>query len=99
MLFRSAAVAEIAALGADAVIVKGDLTQDGDDAEFAAFEACYRDAFGERLHVVRGNHDSYRGQQEYVGDHWITLPGLHVALLDTVTAGMTTGMLEGEQFE
>ena len=94
-----AAVAEITALGADAVIVKGDLTQDGTDDEFAAFEDCYRSTFGERLHVVRGNHDSYRGQQHYVGDHWITLPGVHVALLDTVTAGMTTGFLEDDQCE
>ena len=56
------AVAEIAAIDPAAVIAKGDLTADGMDEEFAAFEACYGAAFGDRLHVVRGNHDAYRGQ-------------------------------------
>ena len=54
------AVAEIAAIDPAAVIVKGDLSTDGTDEEWAAFEACYRTAFGERLHVVRGNHDAYQ---------------------------------------
>lgn len=93
------AAAEIAAIEPDAVIVKGDLTLDGAPDEFAAFESCYRTLFGERLHVVRGNHDAYRGQQDYAGDHWISLPGVHVALLDTVTAGVTTGFLEDDQLE
>ena len=78
-----AAVAEMAAADLAAVIVKGDLTDDGTAEEFAAFEACYRRPFGDRLHVVRGNHDAYRGQTEYAGDQWIELPGVAVALLDT----------------
>jgi 3',5'-cyclic AMP phosphodiesterase CpdA len=94
-----AAAAEIAAIDPDAVVVKGDLTLDGAPDEFAAFEDCYRTLFGERLHVVRGNHDAYRGQHEYAGDHWISLPGLHLALLDTVTPGVTTGYLEDDQVE
>ena len=72
---NAAAVAEIAAIDPDAVIVKGDLSSDGTDDEWAAFEACYRVPFGERLHVVRGNHDAYRGQTGYAGDQWIELPG------------------------
>src|SRR3954463_3291234 len=40
------AVAEIAAIDPAAVIVKGDLTQDGSADELAAFDACYRTAFG-----------------------------------------------------
>ena len=59
-----AAVAEIVAAQVDAVIVKGDLTNDGQPEEFAAFEAMYRGAFGDRLHVVRGNHDAYLGQHQ-----------------------------------
>jgi 3',5'-cyclic-AMP phosphodiesterase len=98
-VMNRAAAAEIAAIEPDAVIVKGDLTLDGAPDEFAAFESCYRSLFGERLHVVRGNHDAYRGQQAYAGDHWISLPGVHVALLDTVTAGVTTGFLEDDQIE
>ncbi len=37
-----AAAAEIAAIEPDAVIVKGDLSNDGTGDEWAAFEACYR---------------------------------------------------------
>ena len=78
------AVREIAAIEPAAVVVKGDLTADGTDDEWAAFEACYRQPFGPRLHVVRGNHDAYRGQHAYAGDQWIELPGVAIALLDTV---------------
>lgn len=92
-----AAVAEIVAVDPAAVLVKGDLTQDGDEHEWAAFEACYRPAFGERLHVVRGNHDAYRGQARYAGDTWIELPGITVGLLDTVIPQQTTGSLRPDQ--
>lgn len=92
-----AAVAEIAAAGVDAVVVKGDLTTDGTDAEFAAFEACYRSPFGDRLHVVRGNHDSYRGQDRYVGDRWVEVPGLAIGLIDTVLPAATTGSIRHAQ--
>lgn len=94
-----AAVAEIAAGAPDAVIVKGDITTDGQPEEFAAFEACYRATFGERLRVVRGNHDAYQGQTEYAGDQWIELPGVAIALLDTVIPHVTTGTVRREQLE
>jgi Icc protein len=96
-MMNRAAVAEIAAIRPDAVIVKGDLSQDGTDDEWAAFEACYRPPFGDRLFVVRGNHDAYRGQRGYAGDQWITVPGLHVALLDTAIPAVTTGGLRDQQ--
>ena len=92
-----AAVAEIAAIDLVAVFVKGDLTQDGTDDEWAAFEDCYRPAFGDRLHVVRGNHDAYRGQDRYAGDVWVELPGITVGLLDTVIPHHTTGTLRPDQ--
>lgn len=82
-----------------AVIVKGDLTSDGTADEFDAFESCYRTFFGERLHVVRGNHDAYRGQSEYAGDSWIELPGITVALLDTVVPHHSGGGLSAEQLD
>lgn len=94
-----AAVAEIAALDPLLVVVKGDLTQDGRPEEFAAFEACYRDTLGDRLRVVRGNHDAYRGQTDYAGDQWLELPGVAIALLDTVIPGVTTGTIRPEQLE
>ena len=75
-VMNEAAVAEIVA--ADDVrspsCVKGDVTSDGRAEEFAAFEACYRPPFGDRLHVVRGNHDCIAGQDVYAGDHWIEPP-------------------------
>lgn len=93
------AAAEMAATDLAAVIVKGDLSADGTPEEFAAFEACYRQPFGDRLHVARGNHDAYRGQGDYAGDEWIELPGLAVALLDTALPTKSSGHLTAEQLD
>jgi len=82
-----------------AVVVKGDLSSDGTAEEFAAFEACYRTAFNDRLHVVRGNHDAYQGQTAYAGDSWIELPGTAVALMDTVVPYHSGGGLAPEQLD
>ena len=98
-VMNSAAAAEMALVDPSAVIVKGDLSVDGEQVEWDAFEACYRAPFGDRLHVVRGNHDAYRHQAEYAGDQWIDLPGLAVALLDTAIPGATTGTITSEQIE
>lgn len=98
-VMNRSAVAEMLAIDPAAVIVKGDLSLDGQPSEWAAFEACYRTAFADRLHVVRGNHDSYHGQSEYAGDQWIALPGVAVALLDTCIPTETTGRLEPSQLE
>ncbi|MCU1500671.1 MAG: hypothetical protein JWM12_25 [Ilumatobacteraceae bacterium] len=94
-----AAVAEMRAADLAAVVVKGDLSSDGQPEEWSAFEECYRAAFGARLHVVRGNHDSYHGQGLYAGDEWIELPGVAVALLDTVIPEHTTGNITAEQLD
>jgi len=91
------AVAEMLAFEPDAVIVKGDLSVDGNPEEWAAFEACYREPFGDRLHVVRGNHDSYHHQDAYAGDQTIDLPGMTIALLDTAIPGETTGRITPTQ--
>ncbi|MEI8237985.1 MAG: metallophosphoesterase [Actinomycetota bacterium] len=93
------AVAEIATIDPTVVIVKGDLTNAGRPEEFAAFEACYRTAFDDKLHVVRGNHDAYEGQHEYAGDRWIEMPGVVVALIDTTIARHTTGTITDEQID
>ena len=94
-----AAVEEMAAAGLAAVVVKGDLSTDGTAEEFGAFEACYRAPFGDRLHVARGNHDAYRGQDDYAGDEWIDLPGVAVALLDTAVPTQSSGHLTSEQID
>lgn len=96
-LMNQTAVREITAIDPIAVFVKGDLTLDGSDEEFAAFEACYRPAFGESLHVVRGNHDAYHDQGRYDRDLWVELPGICVALMDTVIATETTGAFTSDQ--
>jgi 3',5'-cyclic-AMP phosphodiesterase len=93
------AVDEIEAIDPTVVVVKGDITRDGAPEEFAAFEACYRERFGDRLVVTRGNHDAYRGQTDYAGDHWVELPGVAVALVDTVIPTKTTGSLSTTQLE
>ena len=96
---NAAAVSEMLAADLFAVIVKGDLSVDGRPEEWDAFETCYRDAFGQRLHVVRGNHDSYHQQSSYAGDEWIELPGACIALLDTAIPGETTGRISAEQLD
>jgi 3',5'-cyclic AMP phosphodiesterase CpdA len=95
-VMNAGAIAEITAIDPDAVIVKGDLTNDGQPDEFAAFERAYG-VFGDRLHVVRGNHDAYRGQEAWQGDRLVELPGVRVAVLDTVIPGQTTGRVTAEQ--
>jgi Icc protein len=96
-VMNRAAVAEIDAISPDAVIVKGDLSLDGAPSEWEAFERCYRDPFGDRLHVVRGNHDAYRFQTEYGGDQRIDLAGVTIALIDTAIPGATTGDITADQ--
>jgi predicted phosphodiesterase len=92
-----AAVAEIAGIDADAVIAKGDLTRDGTDDEYAAFLDCYR-VLGDRFRHVRGNHDAYRGQT-YAADapFAVELPGVRLAVLDTVRPFHESGQVTAEQ--
>ncbi len=98
-VMNRAAVHEMLAVEPAAVIVKGDLSQDGAPHEWSVFEACYRPAFGERLHVVRGNHDAYHGQTAYAGDQWIEVDGLAIALIDTVIPLHTTGNITAPQLD
>ena len=51
------AVAEIARLDPDAVVVKGDLTDRGLPEQYEVFLATFG-ALGPRMHHVRGNHDA-----------------------------------------
>ena len=94
------AIEEMAAADPDVVIVKGDLTCNGTDEEYAQFRAAYEPAFGERLVHVRGNHDGYHG-----GDYAATpvqrvdLPGVTLAVLDTTDPGHTPGRVTADQLE
>jgi Icc protein len=99
VVMNRAAADEMGCIDPDAVIVKGDLSLDGAPEEWAAFESCYRTTFGDRLHVVRGNHDAHHHQADYSGDQWIELPGISVGLLDTTIPGSHTGTITAEQLD
>jgi predicted phosphodiesterase len=94
------AVEEIAAIDPAAVVVKGDLTSSGTTVEYERFLECYRGAFGDRLHHVRGNHDAYHGE---VFADWpaqeIELPGVRLALLDTARLRQVNGSLSPDQLD
>lgn len=93
-------VAEITALAPEAVVVKGDLTSNGTLAEYEAFLARYGSAFGDRLHHVRGNHESYHALAVANAPFQeITLEGAVVALLDTSRDLQVNGELSSEQLE
>lgn len=94
------AVAEIAAVEPDAVLVKGDLTSRGTPEEYQAFLDCWGPAFGDRLHHVRGNHDGYHGET-FASDAplLVDLPGVRLALLDTTVPLHTPGAVSAEQLE
>lgn len=99
-VMSQAAVEEILSLNPDAVVVKGDLTASGLVAEYDTFLQCYLDSLGDRLLHVRGNHDAFTGRnfacepcQERV------LPGVTLAVLDTVIEGRDTGQVRAEQLD
>ena len=94
------AIAEIEALAPAAVLVKGDLTSNGTQEEYDAFLAAYEPAFGDRLTVVRGNHESYNHAPFAADPHQeVVLPGVTLALLDTSVDGSPAGTVTAEQLE
>jgi 3',5'-cyclic-AMP phosphodiesterase len=92
------AIADMAAIDPDVVIVKGDLTCTGTGEEYAQFLAAYEPAFGDRLVHVRGNHDGYYGGT-YAAEptQRVDLPGVTLAVLDTTDPGKTPGRVTAEQ--
>ena len=99
-LMNRAAIEEISRIEPVAVLVKGDLTSAGLRSEYEEFAACYEPAFGEQLMVVRGNHDAMAGERfEDTPFQERELPGVTVALLDTVVEGRSDGACSPEQIE
>lgn len=91
------AIAEMAAIDPAAVLVKGDLTADGTEAEYRQFVAAYEPAFGDRLHFVRGNHDVDHG--EIFADRAplvVELPGVVAAMIDTTLPFKASGRVAPE---
>jgi 3',5'-cyclic-AMP phosphodiesterase len=99
-MMNRAAIDEISAIGPDAVVAKGDLTTRGTKDEYGQFLDYYGSAFGERLHHVRGNHDGYYGE-DFASDAplEVTLPGVILAIIDTVIPRGTPGQVNAEQLE
>jgi predicted phosphodiesterase len=99
-MMNRAAVTEITALAPDAVVAKGDLTTHGTKEEYGQFLDAYGEAFSDKLHHVRGNHDGYFGEN-FASDAPIevTLPGVILAIIDTVIPRHTPGQVSGEQLE
>jgi predicted phosphodiesterase len=102
-LMNRGAVIEIAAADPDVVVAKGDLTSTGSAREYAAFLDMYREAFGDRLIVTRGNHDN-PGPEGAAGGvpaspavQEVSLPGVTVAVLDTSRPGWIGGHVSTEQ--
>ena len=93
-----AVVAEMGELDPDVVVVKGDLTAVGSADEYAEFLAVYG-RLGDRLHQVRGNHDALLDPTMAVEDtpYAVDLPGVTLAVLDTVVPGTDAGRLPGDQ--
>lgn len=93
-----AAIAEIHDLDPGAVVVKGDLTDVGAPEQYEAFLDAYR-ALGPRVHHVRGNHDAMLDPKLATegAPFVVELPGVRLAVLDTVIAGLERGRLDAEQ--
>jgi len=100
VLMNRGAIADMAAIEPDAVVVKGDLTSMGTKAEYQDFLDAYEPAFGERLLHVRGNHDAYHGER-FASDAPVArhLRGVTLALIDTsipykASGGVSTDTLD-----
>ncbi|HEX5094386.1 MAG TPA: metallophosphoesterase, partial [Acidimicrobiia bacterium] len=92
------AIAEIAALDPDAVVVKGDLTNLGEEWEYELFCNAYTQ-LGARMHHVRGNHDAMLSAKiAATGPFTVELDGITLAVLDTVIPGHENGQVTPEQF-
>jgi Icc protein len=98
-VMNGAAIQEIAALDPDAVVVKGDLTDVGSDAQYEQFLAAYS-RLGERMHHVRGNHDAML--TDTIAAHAPferRLDGVTLAVIDTVVPGSDRGRITTEQLK
>lgn len=93
-----AAAAEIAAVRPDAVIAKGDLTNQGAASELATFEEIFA---GLPLHRTYGNHDvssrSELGPEPAM--ELVTVAGARIALLDTSIPAQAGGRVAAGQLE
>jgi 3',5'-cyclic-AMP phosphodiesterase len=99
-VMNAAVVADVAGCDPAAVVVKGDLTDDGVAEDYERFLEVWGGAFGDRLIHVRGNHDAYRGQRFAAWPcQTRALDGVTLAVLDTARAHEVGGRLDDHQLE
>lgn len=91
------AIAAMAGIDPEVVVVKGDLTSHGTREEYQQFLDAYGPAFGLKLHHVRGNHDGYWGE-DFASDapFVVDLPGVRLAVLDTTIPRETPGRVTAD---
>jgi predicted phosphodiesterase len=93
------AIDAITHLDPDAVIVKGDLTDKGSEPEYEAFLRAYS-RLGASMHHVRGNHDAMITETiAATGPFAVDVPGVALAVLDTVRPGTDRGRVSQVQLE
>jgi predicted phosphodiesterase len=93
------AIDAIERLDPEAVVVKGDLTDRGTEAEYQAFLDAYS-RLGARMHHVRGNHDAMvTASIANTGPFDVRLDGVTLAVLDTVRPGTDRGRVSQEQLD
>lgn len=99
-IMNAGAIEEIRGIDPALVIAKGDLTDSGLPNEYERFKAFYAEAFGERLHHIRGNHDSYHHQHiQCENTRAIDLAGVTVVTLDTTRDGAAGGTLYDDDLD
>jgi len=98
VVMNSAVIDDMRALDPDAVVVKGDLTNAGDESEFEAFLNAYG-SLGERMQWVRGNHDVMTDPRFADGyaPYPVHVDGVTLAVADTVIPGTDRGKFGAEQ--
>ncbi len=100
VVMNRGAIAEMAALDASAILVKGDLTNAGTVEEYEAFLGAYS-ALGPSMHHVRGNHDAMVTEQiaSAHAPFAVGVTGATLAVLDTVRPGTDRGRVSAAQLE
>ena len=97
---NAAAISEMSKIEADAILVKGDLTCNGTQAQYDQFLAYYEPAFADRLHHIRGNHEAYKEPAIQTEKRIkIELEGVLLLMIDTVRPGQTGGTVYDDDLE
>ncbi len=98
-IMNRSVIADLQSGAYDALLVKGDLTSAGTQDQYDQFLDAYG-VFGERMHHIRGNHESYNGDVvANIGSHAVPLQGVVAVLLDTSWLEHPNGRVTTDQLE